>query len=720
MQSKHTTPIFSNDYPKMKIAEDMLGYADFAQAIAGAIVNMPAPEGVVMAIHGPWGSGKTSAINMVVDAIGQIQESSFANEKVIVVRFNPWWVSEQQDLTLSFFSELSAALGTTLSQSVKDKLRKLALRASGSKDLVTAAMSFLPGGAIAGQVGAELASLVSERFADNGGLDKARRDLQEALRAEGKRILVIIDDVDRLPTDEIKQIFRLVKSVADLPGVIHMLVFDRLIADRALSGLAVDGGPAWIEKIVQASFDLPPIHITDLHSMVFRGLEEILGNKDIGDEVRWANVFHDAIAPWLKTPRDVTRFLNAIRVSWPAVQDEVNVPDFLAIELLRVFEPLIYSVIRENSDKLVGVNYMGSRSGTDKTIGDDLLLGIPTTKQEQIKAALQRLFPRLESVWGNHFHTSTNDWEKSMRICAPKRFSNYFSFGVSDDVISRSEIKDFIAILPNKEGVKQKILELSSQKRRSGGTRAAVLLEDIKGFIDNTDQQVIKDAVSSLLYAGDAFLNDIDEKRGAFGIPSIWNISFAIEPLLGMISPENREEIMSDAIKTSPSLTIVSYMTLLFSRQHGRHGEKEPIDPERRLLDEDAIIRLEEKLATRLSLAAIDGTLLESSKSAQCLYAWKDVGSDHDIREWMAECMGDDAKAILLAKVFTGEGISHAMGDRVSRRTFNVSREGLDRFMDADKFIQRVQEISKKEDNSPADQEIISNFLKGLDNKRIL
>lgn len=715
----------SADQPKTSLSEDRLGYADFAKAVAKTVQKMHAPDGVVMAVHGPWGSGKTSAINMVEDAIQKSQSERPESERpesehIIIVRFNPWWISEQQDLTLAFFEELSGTIETKLSDNVKEKLRSLALRVSGSKEFIMAALSFVPGGPLAGQFGSELAGLVKDRFSDTNTLYQARTDLSDALRNQGRRILVIIDDVDRLPADEMRQIFRLVKSVADLPGVIHLLVFDRSIAEKALADLAADGGPAWLEKIVQASFDLPPIHAFDLQNLMLQGLEDVFGDVEVGDEIHLRNVFHDAIVPYVHTPRDVTRLLNAIRVTWPVVAGEVNIPDFLAIETLRVFEPSVYSAIRSNADQLTGDNFASSLIEEDGEIGNCLRTSVKLKDQHRVKNALQRLFPTLANVTGNHEYGENRmeRWNVARRICTPRHFHSYFSFGVSEDVLRREEIDDFVAILDDKDAVKARVEELASQYRRSGGTRADVLLEDIRTALENEDQAVRANAASGLLFAGDAFLSNGHKDTGPFEIPATYRLYLTIQPLFRPHEQERYESILCESVDHSPSLATVSFIVDVMSGEHGRRHYSDFIPDEDRFLDEDAVIRLERALAKRLSDAAADDSILDCIKPAMCLDHWRHVGNPDDVQSWIKNKLSDDKNIIKFAKIFTGEGRAHDPDFKFVRKTFYVQRESMSELMDAEAFIERVRALSRRDGLQKGDREIIDNFLQGVDRPR--
>jgi predicted KAP-like P-loop ATPase len=45
--------------------DDQLGYAPFAKNLAQAIARITPTDGLVLALYGPWGSGKSTVLNFV-------------------------------------------------------------------------------------------------------------------------------------------------------------------------------------------------------------------------------------------------------------------------------------------------------------------------------------------------------------------------------------------------------------------------------------------------------------------------------------------------------------------------------------------------------------------------------------------------------------------------------------------------------------------------------
>lgn len=72
------------------------------------------------------------------------------------------------------------------------------------------------------------------------------------------------------------------------------------------------------------------------------------------DSTYWGNVYFDALDHFIDKPRDIVRIVNALSVTYPAVAGEVNPVDYVALEFLRLFEPLAYQVIRDNREMFAG------------------------------------------------------------------------------------------------------------------------------------------------------------------------------------------------------------------------------------------------------------------------------------------------------------------------------------------------------------------------------
>ncbi|CAI3952203.1 KAP-like [Commensalibacter communis] len=180
-----------------------------------------------------------------------------------IIHFSPWLFSNQENLTTAFFHELEKQLDNSWGN-IKAFLKTIAALTLPSLE----ALSYL-NPATSKMVG-NTTQLLIKNLQKRPSLEQTKRALNKALKAQKRPLLIIIDDIDRLPADEMRQVLRLVKSVADLPYVTYLLGFDRKIVERALEKDTDHEGPQWIEKIVQGSFNLP--HIIPFKVQQFFGI----------------------------------------------------------------------------------------------------------------------------------------------------------------------------------------------------------------------------------------------------------------------------------------------------------------------------------------------------------------------------------------------------------------------------------------------------------------
>lgn len=318
------------DNPIRKPAQDRIGRARTAEHFAASVLRLDASEGLVVGVLGPWGSGKTSFVNLA--------RPLFESSAAPVLDFNPWMFSGAEQLVQSFFSELSAQL------KLKPGLAEVGKGLEEYGDIFSN-LTWLPFIGPWIERGQDLAKLVGGVLQrKREGVAGQRAKVDKALRELRHPIVVVLDDIDRLNTSEIRDVFRLVRLTANFPNIIYILAFDRRRVEDALSEHGIPGR-AYLEKILQVGFDLPAIPEHILSQQISDSLNaelDCLPNAGNFDQTLWPDVFMEVIKPLITNMRDVRRYATAVGGTVRALHGQIALVDVLGLEAVRVFLPDVF------------------------------------------------------------------------------------------------------------------------------------------------------------------------------------------------------------------------------------------------------------------------------------------------------------------------------------------------------------------------------------------
>ena len=187
-------------------------------------------------------------------------------------------------------------------------------------------------------------------------LDSIKTEINKLLGEQNHKIIVVIDDIDRLNNTEIRQMFQLVKSLGDFKNTIYLLSFDKNVVINALKKVQEGSGSEYLEKVVQIPFEVPLISKGEVEHLLIDELTKL--TKDLPenkwDRGYWLDIYSSGFMDFFQNIRDVTRYLNTLRFGFEMVKNEINVVDFFAITAIQVFVPEVYYGIRDNKDIFTG------------------------------------------------------------------------------------------------------------------------------------------------------------------------------------------------------------------------------------------------------------------------------------------------------------------------------------------------------------------------------
>ncbi|MCB6770916.1 KAP family NTPase [Veillonella atypica] len=441
---------YNSDRPIESANQDLLGRSTFSKQLAEAIYKYSGRDGLVIGLFGKWGTGKTSILNIVVNEINSLSEDSC--DKPIIVKFSPWNYTDKNNLISLFFRVLKNKLEIDKGEEKRKKIGKALTDYSDALD----ALSLVP------MVGSGLAILLKTIAKAQGAelskevdLDVTRNHLEEVLSETHQKIIVIIDDIDRLTNSQIRDIFQLVKQVGNFPNIIYVLSMDRNVVCRALEEVHNIDGSEYLEKIVQIPFEIPALMKPKIREIFLAKLNDTI--KDLFDDITWDEnyfgaVFNNCIEPYIKTLRDVNRVINTFQFRYRLLYKETAFEDMLALTTIEVLDPQLYQWIGNNKDLLCSTSihslqslYRDKKDYRIKICNE--LERLCINVDEAIKF-LTTLFPVFEDdIDERNVRCISSNIREAMRVAQEDRFNTYFVFDLSSIAIPRHIINNCIYTL---------------------------------------------------------------------------------------------------------------------------------------------------------------------------------------------------------------------------------------------------------------------------------
>jgi predicted KAP-like P-loop ATPase len=665
---------------------------------------MDAEEGFVFALNGPWGAGKTTIINFVLHFLEVEKEKT----ELVVARFNPWWFSGREQLIQQFFRQFKATLGGRDApkelRSVSQKLDRLA-RILEPLTLVPAVGGWVDRVKNIFRTSATATQAIADALAED--IHQIRASIDSTLRGQNARILVVIDDIDRLHAEEIRELFQVVKAVADFPKTIYLLAFDREVVTGAVSRLQGAPGDDYLEKIVQAPFDLPLPDRTSLRRLLFEQIDEVLIGTPEGlwDSVEWGNLYWEGIDTFVRTPRDVKRFVNILRPTYAIVKGEVNPIDFLGIQALRLFVPGMYSFVTSNKDQLTGEEDRGltdsDRPEDRRKVFDSILESATGDRRKAINNIMARLFPRWNSAYGGstHGHEWLSIWRKNLRICSPDICDRYFMLSLPPGDVSSLEMQALLSLGPDPEAFGRELLRLSTEHRPDGTTRLRVFLERLQDFTENDVREDNIPAILAAIYdVGDGLFLDEDHAGMLDHGNDMRLLRISYQLVKRLPTQQQRFEILQKVFNGAKSVSLLTQDVITIAQEHGKYGERHPTRPEdQRTVSPNDLPALEAIALEKLREAAKEKRLHSAPKFGHLLHHLADWGSENEAKKYVSDLIGDEVGFCDFLSGFLQFGYSHGFSDKVAKRMGRIYLPSVQRFLgrDPSELVPRCERILK-------------------------
>ena len=693
--------MFKDNCPISSLDEDKLNRRNFAESLANAIKSYKNPNCLTISLMGKWGSGKTSIINMVTNYWNNESES-----ENIIIHFDPWYFSNKENLLFQFFDILSNFNNKEFTDTVNtDNLKKL------GKSLINMTSFNLNFGLGSININPEINNTLNDEETLLDLKNKISKDF-ENFKNSKKKVIIIIDNIDRLSDKEVQQILMLVKSLADFPHVIYILSFDKDAVLGSLKNLNIYSPELFLEKIIQIPIVVPEIRKFQLNNLIESNLEDFYkkyhNNKDtLNDD--FLDICSD-LSMFINNLRDLYRYINIITFYFSTFKDDVNINDFMLILAVQLFEYKIYNEIKSNPDLFI-VSYENQTKDNiednKNKIREIIKLNTKLSEKDLYKILL-KLFPRIEMYYRNiDLESYYTEWEYNLRICTTKYFYNYFTLSLDNKDIS---IKSFYELckLTDVEKISKRFLEYDNNNQTKE------LLKMIINRMRDIQKENAHYFINSLINIGDQLYISpslLLDKRTY--------LSRILDDLLKKYENNTeRYKVLKEAIENSKNslytaIEILSDQDFIYNKFNYDNNRK---DISEALIDEKDLEQLEEIMVSKIKQWDKTDKLWDSLDLDHILYSWEFWDSETDVKERVKEFISKDKNALRFAKGFRNITATSIHADSPSEiiRKFNI-KSMLRYFENIDELKQKYSEICKNETLTDEEKEICKSLLKQLD-----
>lgn len=382
-------------------------------------------QSLSVGITGDWGSGKSTFLNIMKAMLGDETE---------IVEFNPWMCQSPQQVTKDFFSSLRSQLSKRHSSLTK------------------------PISHYAKYLDKVRVSPISNVWLDGGNIAKVpslyelKLELSSKFANLNKPVVIFIDDLDRLQSNEVFEVLRLIRNTADINNTIYVTAFDKEYVVGVLKNAGCDEPAEYLEKIFPIEIHLPkpePYQIWD----VFKA--DLI--KQDNTERRFAenlpNVLKDSdinlILSILTSYRKAKRFsrLLMLNVNFTARNFLMDFKflDFFWIELLQFYDKRTYDVLANDASTLLYYESISKRYCLRPGIAWDAE-NKNDLKNYNGKVFWLPLSPNILSILFWEHRTLT-----PMSISYTENYAKYFAIGLS---AQRLSVDEFNALINGEQSCK--------------------------------------------------------------------------------------------------------------------------------------------------------------------------------------------------------------------------------------------------------------------------
>jgi hypothetical protein len=557
---------FFPDEPITYETGDKLDRKPFIQAFYNQIVSYPFQDSFVFGLYGAWGEGKTSILNLLKIKLAQ-------NDNIILFNFDPWYFSSQEALIKGFYQGLYSAINRTFFL-------------PNIKTLLNNYQKILSSGLKLSGVDIDMT-----QFPES--LEEQKEKIQGWISSTGKKIVIIIDDIDRLKDRlDILLIFKIAKLSGNFRNTIYVMSFDPNII---LSHLKTDvlNDPSFLEKIIQSPVHLPAIEQVSIDRFLFYSypkenhyseIDRLL--RRIGLELKrdkasdeFSLLYENQIKQLFPTLRAAKRYLNGLYSTLPSIKTEVNLYDYLIIELIRVFYTEVYNDIKSHpwyyipTRAVSPLSFVVDENERYLKIEDHIKQVLSDQREKEVLLELLKtiFFMNVKNAFikvGRRTYHNLSPYRFDKRITHPDVFPKYFMLRVPSIELSDGVVESLIDTWNQTHPTALELKFMEDVRRFKAETKLLELLERLIILVPRFGQDTSVLIINSIS-------NNINEfsKKGRmdwFSESEFFKAgSFMLSLVNEKVQQKHIEGILIEIIEHTPSFDFATQVVVACRKDSG-------------------------------------------------------------------------------------------------------------------------------------------------------
>ena len=523
----NTEPLINSDRPIERFSEDKLGRAPLVLSLVSRLLQDEAP---VVALIGAYGDGKTSILYLLAEELQR--------QNIVVVRFKSSLPGDDLTLASTLFNSVGKQLHRRFFVRRLDHvLRRFARQFSG---LVPAAPTGL-----------------KDVFSEPSQEDELQELTTKLSILPVRRVVVLLDDMDRMHGNELRMLLKIIRAADNYPKLSFVCAFnkkalvDALIRHQVMDRVALDfsasgasplkgslsgevsandtrSGYEYLEKFFPVQIPVPKLDNAQLANEFNarfnrfaerQGLSMLPADTEAFDKEfnpLWKSRFRLA----LNNLRKMNTYFNALNSSFSIVKKEVNVIDFMCIELLRQIDPEVYEQVFKRPSlfyypawdiQLWGEHFMIDDKEEDVRLKlgyEQVFRNLHGPEREFTLSLLSSLFPKMRKfhpVRGLSSHGNPDELEadNEKRIYHPAYFMTYFSLHVEEGYFGAKELEELIEAANQKQDAVAAQDYFRDYLRSLNGLKRYRFLEKMSRVSDRLEPVQAKALASSIALEAD-------------------------------------------------------------------------------------------------------------------------------------------------------------------------------------------------------------------------